>query len=598
MWNCLKCFNECADSAEYCAYCGSPRATSLENAREIATKFANQNPQSVLSLHVDSNSGFPVRVPVVLRVSEVTIRVLAAVVGIVAGLISSLTIDLLADPSGMTGRLFNLREPSGAVPVFTLILFFWGFAICVVRYLRTSARKRLSGIALLFHSMELAKLNGLDRLPAELDIPTTEHSPLLRRVRALSKHWSSTPSLQDADILLQQQLYSDEESVRAGYSLVRTFIWALPVIGLLGTVAGVAVAVGGFAEFLGGDIEDVAIIKRSLVNVTAGLSYAFLTTLYGLAGALVLMLIATALQNREEKLYTTIQERITDLFLPFLQAIAPEAKQTEVAAVSGLQEQLIAISNTVLDYVRHQAVVTLQSLQEERKALRDDIGQWSKLLREEASAGGHSIGQALDRVGIKMSNAQFEFLQKFESIKAGLDQQAASVLETITTTAKTTLVHQQQLSDSISQQRGMVQDNIQSLTELSRVSHESLHLISDIKSTLGVLQDLELEKRASEIIQVMEGQSKQLEASVAALQQTSAITNTLIEAQASLHESVNKLHDTGFEETLREFQNSLMALKPVLENLRDPFILQAVPIRANSTGCKLPGSTDAGIPRV
>ncbi|HXQ69126.1 MAG TPA: hypothetical protein VN844_01500 [Pyrinomonadaceae bacterium] len=182
-----------------------------------------------------------------------------------------------------------------------------------------------------------------------------------------------------------------------------------------------------------------------------------------------------------------------------------------------------------------------------------------------------------------MSNTQFEFLQKFESIKAGMDQQAASVLESITTTAQKTLAHQQQISNAVSEQQGMVQDNIHLLTELSRVSHESLHLISDIRSTLGALRDLELEKRANEIIQVMEGQGKQLEASVSALHQTSAATSTMIEAQASLHESVNKLHDTGFEQILREFNDSLMALKPVLENLREPFILQAVPIRANGT---------------
>lgn len=583
MWNCLKCFNECTDSAEYCPYCGSPRTISLENAREGATKFASPYVPSVLSLPPSPNSKFPFRVPMLLRLSEVVIRVIAAVVGVGAGLICSLTIYLLANPSGMTGRLFNLREPSGAVPVFTLILFFWGLAICVLRYLRTGALKRLSANALLVHSMDVAKVNGLDRLATELERPATDYSPLLRRLRALAKQWSIAPSLQDADILLQQQLYSDEESVRAGYSLVRTFIWSLPVMGLLGTVAGVAVAVGGFAEFLGGDIEDVAVIKRSLVNVTSGLSYAFLTTLCGLAGALILMLIATALQNREEKLYTTVQERITNLFLPFLQTIAPEEKRTEITAVSGLQEQLIAISNTVLDYVRRQAAVTLQSFQEERQVLRDDVLQWSKLLREEASAGAQNIGQALDQVGIKMSNAQFEFLQKFESIKAGVDQQAASVLGSIATTAQTTLVHQQQISNAISEQQGMVQDNIHLLTELSRVSRESLHVISDIKSTLGSLRDLELGKRANEIIQVMEGQGKQLEASVSVLHQTSAITNTMIAAQASLQESVTKLHDTGFEQTLREFQNSLTALKPVLENLRDPFILQAVPIRANGT---------------
>jgi MotA/TolQ/ExbB proton channel family len=381
----------------------------------------------------------------------------------------------------------------------------------------------------------------------------------------------------------REKLNLVDECQYPGYSLVRTFIWALPVIGLLGTVAGVAVAVGGFAEFLGGDIEDVAVIKRSLVNVTAGLSYAFLTTLYGLAGALVLMLIATALQNREEKLYSSIQERIANVFLPFLQTIAPESKGTEISTASGLQEQLISISASVLDYVRRQSALTLQSFQEERQALRDDVIQWSKLLRDEANNGAQNIGQALDRVGMKMSNAQFEFLQKFESIKVGMDQQATSVLKSITTTAYEALVLQQQTLNAISEQQALVQDNTNLLTELSKVSHDSVRFMSDIRNTLCALQELGLEKRADEIIQAIGSQGKQLEASTSALQQNSTITGQMLTAQTALHDSVNKLHDTGFEQTLGEFRDSLTALKPVLENLREPFILQAVPIKANGT---------------
>ena len=517
-----------------------------------------------------------------LRLSDAIIRVIAAVAGVVAGVICSAAIYLLADPVSMTGRLFNLREPSGTIPLFTLILFYWGLSICVIRHFRTGAAKRLSANTLLVHSIDIAKHSGLDHLATSLDTPAAEYSPLLRRLRNLSKHWSKAPSLQDADILLQQQLYSDEERVRAGYSLVRTFIWALPVIGLLGTVAGVAVAVGGFAEFLGGDIEDVAVIKLSLVNVTAGLSYAFLTTLYGLAGALVLMLIATSLQNREEKLYTSVQDKITNIFLPLLQTIAPEIKGSN-NITSGLEEQLIVISNSVFDYVRKQGDQTLQSFREERHAFREDVIQWGKLLREEAASGAQNIGQALDRVGMKMSNAQFEFLQRFESIKAGMDQQAMSVLESITTTAQAALVCQQQTFNAVSEQQGVVQDNIQLLNELSKVSQESLRLISDIRNTLRELQDLGLEKRGSEIVQAIESQGKQLEASMSALIETSTITNHMLIAQAALHASVNKLHDTGFEQTLREFRDSLTALKPVLENLREPFILQAVPIKTNGT---------------
>ena len=585
MWNCLKCLNESADSAEYCAYCGSPRAASLENARELAAKSAAPHTQNtgIFTSYGEGPCVFPVVVPAALRLSEAAVRVVAAMIGGLAGVTCSVTIFMVAEPSSMTGKLFNLREPSGTVPLFTLILFCWGLAICAIRYLRTGALKRLSADTFLIHSIEIGKVDGLERLVKELDRSTADYSPLLRRVRTLTRHWSTTPSLQDADILLQQQLYADEERVRAGYSLVRTFIWALPVIGLLGTVAGVAVAVGGFAEFLRGDIEDVAVIKLSLVNVTAGLSYAFLTTLYGLAGALILMLIATAFQNREEKLYSTIQERIANVFLPFLQTIAPVTKGTEITTTPGLQEQLMTISASVLDYVRQQGALTLQSFRDERHALHEDVVHWSKLLREEATNGAQTIGQALDRVGIRMSNAQFEFLQKFESIKAGMDQQAMSILESVSGAAQSAIVNQQQILSGISDQRGLVQDNVQMLSELSSVSRESLLLISEINNTLGAFRNLDLDKRASEIVEAIESQRNQLEASLSALHQTSALTNTLLTAQDSLHDSVKKLHETGFEETLREFRNSLTALKPVLENLREPFILQAVPIKANGT---------------
>lgn len=223
MWNCLTCFNESPDSAEYCAYCGSPKSRSLENAREIATKSSLSSSTSFVS-SVRASHAFPVIVPVLLRLSETVIRVVAAIVGVVVGTSGSVAVYLLADPSGMTGRLFNLSEPAGAIPLFTLILFCWGLTICALRYLRTGAAKRLSADGFLLHAVDLAKVNGLDRLAVDLDLPTTEYSPLLRRLRALTKHWSIGPSLQDADILLQQQLYSDEERVRAGYSLcVRLF---------------------------------------------------------------------------------------------------------------------------------------------------------------------------------------------------------------------------------------------------------------------------------------------------------------------------------------------------------------------------------------
>ena len=66
----------------------------------------------------------------------------------------------------------------------------------------------------------------------------------------------SRPGLTEADIVLQQHGAHDDEEIQGGYSLIRTFIWALPVLGLIGTVIGISLAVGGFAEFLSTGTDD------------------------------------------------------------------------------------------------------------------------------------------------------------------------------------------------------------------------------------------------------------------------------------------------------------------------------------------------------
>jgi biopolymer transport protein ExbB/TolQ len=541
-------------------------------------RLSPQREDYLSPLSLAANPDFPLAVPPVLRLSEGAIRAIAAVIGITAGIACSLVIYFLANPGGMTGRLFNLREPFAAIPVLILIVFFWGLAICIVRYLRISAAGRVCGNSLLLDSMQVGNLDGLDNLSRDLASARVQCSPLLRRLQAVTTHWLITPNLQDADVLLQQHLYFDEEDVRSGYSLVRTFIWALPVIGLLGTVAGVAVAIGGFAEFLGGEIEDVAVIKRSLVNVTAGLSYAFLTTLYGLASALILMLLATSLQTREEKLYSSVQQRVTNLFLPFLQKISPEQKGGDVGSMSGLQEQLMKISTTVLDYVRQQGSLTLQSFNDERNILRENVVQWGQLIREQSSAGAHDIGQALDRIGMKMSNAHFDFLQRFEAAKAEMDQQAASVLQSTCALGESVSLRQQHMLEGLSQQNAIVQRNADLLAELSKLSREATDQNSRMNNTLATLVGLNLEERARDIVQIMESHKKEIEASVSALAHNSSMTGEVLAAQSSLHDSVTKLHETGLVETLREFRNSLTDLKPILENLREPFILQAIPV--------------------
>jgi biopolymer transport protein ExbB/TolQ len=104
----------------------------------------------------------------------------------------------------------------------------------------------------------------------------------------------------DVDEILRSQAAQDESSVETSYSLVQGFVWAIPVLGFIGTVLGLSSAIGQFSGVLGG-ATDVEQISQSLKGVTAGLATAFETTLLALVAALVIQLLITVLRKGEEE---------------------------------------------------------------------------------------------------------------------------------------------------------------------------------------------------------------------------------------------------------------------------------------------------------
>ena len=98
---------------------------------------------------------------------------------------------------------------------------------------------------------------------------------------------------------LATQASNDEDYLANSYTILNGFIWAIPVLGFIGTVIGLSEAVGGFGKVVsqGADIEE---LKKALGGVTSGLSVAFETTLIALVLALIVQLFAKLVNNQEE----------------------------------------------------------------------------------------------------------------------------------------------------------------------------------------------------------------------------------------------------------------------------------------------------------
>ena len=138
----------------------------------------------------------------------------------------------------------------------------------------------------------------LDRLHEMVDSPS--HFAVLNRVERALSNMDNIGHTTDVTAILEVQAANDESQVAASYGMIQALVWAIPVLGFIGTVLGLGKAIGAFGVTLQqeGNFEG---IKDSLTAVTGGLATAFDTTLLALVLALILQLLVSYVQSRESE---------------------------------------------------------------------------------------------------------------------------------------------------------------------------------------------------------------------------------------------------------------------------------------------------------
>jgi biopolymer transport protein ExbB/TolQ len=136
----------------------------------------------------------------------------------------------------------------------------------------------------------------LNRIHSLVDHP--RHFVLLNRIDRALSNFKNIGQVNDVSAILRAQAENDEDQVASSYTVVNGLVWAIPVLGFIGTVLGLSLAIGKFTLTLqaGGDL---AAIRASLQGVTGGLATAFESTLVALTFTLILQLVITFNQKRE-----------------------------------------------------------------------------------------------------------------------------------------------------------------------------------------------------------------------------------------------------------------------------------------------------------
>jgi len=358
------------------------------------------------------------------RLSDRAVNLGGGAVGAVLTLLFMTTVSALARRGTFPQRMFNPGGVLNSVPWAITFMFMWSACVLVLRALRLRARRRQMGSPVVGEVWRLLSAGdaggALRRLPGR-----SQGSLLLTRIHQVLEQWSLSRNLERAEAAAERQAGLDAEATAGGYSIVRLFVWAMPILGFIGTVIGISLAVGAFSTFLGGNIQDIEPVKRGLMSVTEGLSFAFLTTLHGLLGALFIMLPAAAVQKAEEDFLTDVDRHCAEEIITRLQSASVPA----AAGAGGLPQEVIAHLVEALEKHLPSATAWREQMAEFTQAslqrLTEGCVQMAAEMRAAGAGEADRLRDLAERIGAKFMEVGEQLQRDFATTQERVSAESA-----------------------------------------------------------------------------------------------------------------------------------------------------------------------------
>lgn len=275
---------------------------------------------------------------------------------------------------GALGRDFFPRYCAGhPVNYAETYLFFVGLAILVRKALEVGAqRQRLARIHLgpvpaggQSPDETPSLLARLERLPR-----AWQDDYLVRRLREGLHYVCRRGSGEGLQEQLHQLAEADEARFHASLGLLRLIVWAIPILGFLGTVIGITIAIANLRP---------SALEESMTEVTAGLGVAFDTTALALALSIVLMFVQHWVDRACGGLFEEVDRRAEGELLGRFPEIA--LADPESAKLRRLADTMV---RSLEQLVRQQAELWQQ-------ALDDAQARWATM----AARAGQQLQSAL-----------------------------------------------------------------------------------------------------------------------------------------------------------------------------------------------------------
>lgn len=223
------------------------------------------------------------------------------------------------DASGIAVYLRELFCERGTTQYVTTLLAFWCMALLVLKWLNIRKQRRAMMIQALPAdiSEEINPSNLKEFHDHIINFPKAlRNTYIVNRIRKALEFFYVRQNNPEVAQMISSQSEVDAAKANGSYGMVKVFLWAIPIMGFIGTVVGIGDAIGGFGAVFGaGEGGDMSQIKEPLLDVLGSMGVAFDTTLLALVLSIILSFPASSLQGSEDDLVTDVDEYCIDHLL-------------------------------------------------------------------------------------------------------------------------------------------------------------------------------------------------------------------------------------------------------------------------------------------
>ncbi|MCH2182641.1 MAG: MotA/TolQ/ExbB proton channel family protein [Mariniblastus sp.] len=301
----------------------------------------------------------------------------------------------------------------GWVPYAIVLMTFWSLAILLLKAQKLAKQKQAMLLDVLPTELsDEITFDSIDKFLAHISrLPSVGDSFLVNRVVRGIEHFRVRKSTAETVTMMELQSAIDANNVAGSYTLLKVFIWALPILGFIGTVIGISAAVAGLSGSLE-NASDISAIKGALNEVFAGLGTAFDTTLLALVLSLLIKVPASAMQKSEEDLITWVDEYCNENLL----------KRLDDHRQGGAQRGVVGSSGVDVEVIRDVFASAMSVYHEDWNRQVVEMNEATQQLQQAFAAIGQQTEQMQLNVmdSVKVSDQSLE--QHFTGLQQGLEK--------------------------------------------------------------------------------------------------------------------------------------------------------------------------------